>query len=127
MRKHPSSQGEQSLNSLVPFPPISPRIHVAFLSQFTTISCALQIIKAISMTDTCHQSWGNQTKHCTPSPECRTTTIFAHLPTPALLTARDLAYHARTLMTLVMFCVFPSFFPCGFSSKRETARSLNVC
>ena len=35
--------------------------------------------------------------------------------------ARGFAYHARTHM---LFCVLPSFFLYGFSSKRETARSL---
>ena len=32
-----------------------------------------------------------------------------------LLTARGFAYHARTL---IFFCVLPSVFPCGFSSKK---------
>ena len=45
------------------------------------------------------------------------------LPTPPLLTARGFAHHARML---ILFYVFPSVFPYGFSSKRETARSLQA-
>ena len=40
---------------------------------------------------------------------------------PALRTARGFAYYAGTQM---LFRVLPSVFPYGFSSKRETARSL---
>ena len=48
------------------------------------------------------------------------TSVRAWYLTPALETARGFAYHAPKLM----FCVLPSVFPYGFSSKRETARSL---
>ena len=42
-------------------------------------------------------------------------------PTPALLTARGFAYHARMLM---LISVLPSLYLYEFLSKRETARSL---
>ena len=42
-------------------------------------------------------------------------------PTPALLIPRGFAYHARTLM---LISVLPSVFLYEFSSKRETAHSL---
>ena len=48
--------------------------------------------------------------------------ILSRLPTPALRTARGFAYYPGTQM---LFRVLPFVFPYGFSSKRETARSLN--
>ena len=46
--------------------------------------------------------------------------------TPALLAVRGFACHVRTLTTAHLFCVPLCVLPRGFSSKRETARSLDL-
>ena len=52
--------------------------------------------------------------------------LFARLPRHALLAARGFAYHAHALMTAHLCCVHLRVLPHGFSSKRESARILDI-